>query len=60
LILHLSFAVPHSKPETKEQKRKEREEKNRPGGETKKLVMPGDKKATLSGSPESIAAKKKK
>ncbi len=48
------------KPKTKEQKRKEREEKNRPVGETKKLVMPGDKKAIPAGSPESIAAKKKK
>ncbi len=48
------------KPKTKEQKRKEREEKNRPVGETKKLVMPGDKKVIPAGSPESIAAKKKK
>ena len=48
------------KPKTKEQKRKEREEKNRPAGETKKLVMPGDKKVIPAGSPESIAAKKKK
>jgi len=48
------------KPKTKEQKRKEREEKNRPAGESRKLIVNGDKKVIAVGSPESVASKKKK
>ncbi len=48
------------KPKTKEQKRKEREEKNRPAGESRKIIVNGDKKVIAVGSSESIASKKKK